>query len=178
MAFSPTHAQRKLGQWNAWIACPRPRPVRLKRGYRFWVTFLAATLVTVPVLVVGFLIAEHRAHPPMTVMNADLWRSVPFIVLPPILLLLMFWMFSGHRLLVTNGEVAIGRVTDVCSRRRGQIITYEFLDCSGRLITTTSPDNTRSFSPGMDIAVFFNSENPRTDQIALCGSVYEVADAA
>jgi hypothetical protein len=177
MAFSPTHAQRNLGQWNAWIACPRPRPVRLKRGYRFWLALLAATLVTAPVSVVGFLISERRAYPLMHVMNADLWKSVPFIVLPPILLLLMFWMFSGHRRLVTNGEVAIARVTDVSSRRRGQVITYEFLDRSGRLITTTSPDNTRSFSPGMDIAVFFSAENPQTDQIALCGSVYEVADA-
>jgi hypothetical protein len=169
--------QRNHGQWNAWIACPRPRPVRLKLGYRFWAALLTATLVIVPVLVGGFLIVEWRAHPPMQVMNADFWGSMPFVVLPPILLLLMFWIFSGHRRLVIHGEIAIGKVTEVRLRRRGPVITCEFLDRSGRLITTTSPDSTRSFSPGMDVPVFFSPENPQTDQIALCGSVYEVADA-
>jgi len=157
------------------MACPRPRPVRLKEGYRFWVALLTATLVIVPVLVVGFLIVEQRAQTPKQVMSGDFW-GIPFVVLPPILLLLMFWIFSAHRRLVTHGEIAIGKVTDVRLRRRGPVITYEFLDRSGRLITTTSPDSTRSFSPGMDIPIFFNPENPQTDQIALCGSVYEVAN--
>jgi len=159
------------------MACPRPRPIRLKRGHRFWVALFTATLVIVPVLVVGFLIVEQRAQPRKQVLSADFWGTIPFVVLPPILLLLMFWIFSAHRRLVTHGEIAIGKVTDVRLRRRGPVITYEFLDRSGRLITTTAPDSTRSFSPGMDVPVFFNPENPQTDQIALCGSVYEVANA-
>ena len=159
------------------MTCPRPRSTHLKRGYRFWVPLLTVALVTVPLSVGGFLIVEWRSHPPMRVMNADFWRSVPFVVLPPILLLLMLWIFIGDKRLVTHGEIAMGKVTDVRSGRRGPVITYEFLDCSGRLITATSPDNTRSFSLGMHIPVFFSPDNPQTDQIASCGSAYEVSDA-
>lgn len=113
----------------------------------------------------------------MDVMKADFWGSVTFVVLPPIVLLLMLWVFIGDKRLVTNGEIAIGKVTNVRSGRRGPVITYEFLDGSGRLITTTSQDNTRSLSLGMRVRVFFNPDNPQTDQIAICSSAYEVANA-
>ena len=175
VAISP-HVQRNHGQWNAWIVCPRPRPARLKRGYRFWAALLTAAHVIVPVLVVGFLIVEWRAHQPLQVMNADFWGSMPFVVLPPILLLLMFWILCWHRRLVTHGEIAIGKVTDVRLRGRGSVITYEFLDRSGRLITASSPDNSRTLSVGMVVPVFYNPETPQKDQVALCGSFYEVSD--
>ena len=48
------------------------------------------------------------------------------------------------------------------------------LDRSGRLITASSADYTRSFSPEMVIPIFYNPERPERDQVALCGSVYEV----
>lgn len=162
--------------WNAWIASPRPRRLRLKHGYRFWVVLLAATLVIIPAVLAGLLVVEWDAHPPSQVFNSDFWSAVPFIVLPLIVLLLMFWIFSKDRRLMTYGEISIGKVTGLRFRRRSPIITYEFLDRSGRLVTTSSPDNTRSFFQGMAIPVFFNPENPEEDQVALCGSVYEVAE--
>ena len=57
----------------------------------------------------------------------------------------------------------------------GRTVTYEFLDHRGRPVTASCPDNTRSFSEGMEVTVFFNSENPESDPIALCATPYEVA---
>jgi len=149
---------------------------RLKQGYRFWCALLAATCVIIPSLLIGFLFIERRASPSKQAMNSDLWGAMPFIVLPLIFLLIAIWILIGHRRLVTHGEISIGKVTDVRLRRRGPAVTYEFVDRSGRLITASSPDNTRSFSPGMAIPIFYNTEGPETDQVALCGSVYEIAD--
>jgi hypothetical protein len=150
--------------------------VRLKHGYRFWSTLLIATGVIIPCLSVGVLIFERRANPAKHVMNSDLWSALPFIVLPPMLLLLAFRISIRDRRLVTYGEISMGRVTDVRLRRkRGPAITYEFLDISGRLITASSPDNTRSFSAGMVVPIFYEPESPGTDQVALCASFYEVA---
>jgi len=171
--LQPSH----LEKWNGWITAPPPRIARLKEGYRFWIVLLGATLVIVPILVVGFLISESRADPPKQVMDSDLWSAMPFVVLPLMFLFVMVWIFHRDRRLVTHGEVSIGKVVDVRFRRRGPVITYEFLDRSGRLITTSSPDNTRSLSPGMVIPVFFDRNSPETNRVALCESVYEVGDS-
>jgi hypothetical protein len=175
VAIVPTHLQSdQLARWNTWKASPRPRNVRLKQGYRFWCTLLVATCVIIPSLLLGFLIIEWRASPAKHAMNSDLLSAIPFMVLPLILLLLAFRILLGHRRLATHGEISIGKVTEVRLRRRGLAISYEFLDRSGRLITASSPDNTRSLLPGMVIPIFYNPERPETDQVALSGSVYEV----
>jgi hypothetical protein len=157
------------------MASPPPRIVRLKQGYRFWCALLVATCVIVPSLLLGFLIVERRANPAKQVMNSDFWSTVPFIALPLIFLLLASWISIGHRRLVAHGEVSIGKVIGVRILCRRPDIIYEFLDRSGRLITASSPDDTRSFSSGMVIPIFYNPESPETDQVALCGSAYEVA---
>jgi hypothetical protein len=166
----------QLAQWIAWKAAPRPRVVHLK--HPFWCALLLVTCVAVPSLLIGFLIMEWRANPPKQVMNSDVWTAMPFILLSLIFLLLAFWILIGHRRLVRDGEISIGKVTGVRSVRRSPYITYEFLDCGGRLITASSPDNTRSFSTGMVVPIFYNPERPQEDQVALCGSFYEVADCS
>jgi len=148
---------------------------RLKQGYRFWCVLLAATCVIIPSLLIGFLIVEWRASPSKQAGKSDVWGALPFIVLLLFVLLIAFWISNRDKRLVTHGEISIGKVTDVRWRWRRLDITYEFLDISGRLITASSPDNTRSFLPGMVIPIFYNSESPGTDQVALCASVYEVA---
>jgi hypothetical protein len=148
---------------------------RLKQGYRFWRALLIATCVIIPSLLIGFLFVEWRASPSKQAMNSDLWSTMPFIMLPLIVLLIASWILIGDKRLVTQGELSIGKVTKVRLRRRGPQVTYEFVDRSGRLITASSPDNTRSFTAGMAVPIFYNTESPETDQVALCGSFYEIA---
>jgi hypothetical protein len=149
--------------------------VRLKEGYRFWCPLLVATCVIIPSLFIGLAFIEWRASPSRQLMNSDLSEAMPFIVLPLIVLFIGYWILIGHKRLLTQGEISIGKVTDVRLRRRGPAVTYEFVDCSGRLITASSPDHTRAFLPGMAVPIFYNTESPKTDQVALCGSVYDIA---
>ena len=159
MATASTHLQsNQLAQWNAWKSGPRPRTVHLK--HRFWCALLLVTCLTVPSLLLGFLIAEWRTSPARQLMNSDFWSAMPFILLPLIFFLLAFWILVGQKRLVSDGEISIGKVTAVRLRRRGHAITYEFLDRSGRLITASCPDNTRSFSLGMVVPIFYNPQSP------------------
>src|SRR5215469_6876746 len=114
MANPQTHFQSaELAQWNAWSACERPRTVRLK--YRFWCALLFAACVVIPSLLIAFLIVEWRANPAKQVMKSDLWSAMPFI-LPLLFLVVAFWISTGHKQLVSEGEVSIGEVIGV---RRG-----------------------------------------------------------
>jgi hypothetical protein len=102
--------------------------------------------------------------------------AMPFIVGPPILLTMIFLILRGDRHLVRRGEISIGTVTGIRNRRRGRIATYEFLDRSGRVISASCYDNTRSIVVGIQTPVFYNLEDPQRDQIALFGSSYEVVE--
>jgi hypothetical protein len=163
-------------EWDIWLGLPRPRLVRMQKGQRFWVALIFGAMIAVSTILLGALLTEWESHPTKRTMTTDIWTAVPFIAMGIFLPLLMHISLKSDRRLLRSGEVTIGRVTGVrIGRKRSRIVTYEFLDCSGRLITTSCPDNTRSFSEGMAIPVFFNSENPESDQIALCGTPYEVA---
>src|SRR5262249_36512982 len=107
-----------------------------------------------------------------------LMSAMPFILLPLVFLVLALWILIRHKRLVSNGEISIAKVTDMRLKRRGPTTTYEFLDRAGRLITASSPDNTRTVSVGMVIPIFYNPERPQNDQVALYGSFYEVADSS
>jgi hypothetical protein len=167
-----------LAQWNAWKASPTPRVVRLRKGYLFWYAVLIAACVIVPSLSLKFPIVEWSANPAKLVVNSDLWSAIPFIALPLIFLPITFRATIRDRRLVTSGDISIGKVTGVRLGRKGTrpVITYKFIDISGRLIIASSTDYTRSFSPGMVIPIFYNPESPGKDQVALCASVYEVCD--
>jgi hypothetical protein len=174
LPIQPNH----LAQWNAWKASPPPRIVCLRKGYRFWYAVLIAACVIVPSLWLKFPIVEWSANPAKLVMNSDSWSAIQFIALLLIFLLIAFRALIRNRRLVTSGEISIGKVTGVRLGRKGTrpVITYEFIDISGRLIIASSPDYTRSFSPGMVIPIFYNPESPGKDQVALCAAVYEVCD--
>ena len=154
----------QLEQWNAWSTQQRPRIVRLRCP--FWCAVLFVSCLAVPCLVIAFLI---KVLP-------DLWSALPFILLLVIFLVVAFWILMAHRRLVRTGEISLAKVIGVRLRRRGPAITYEFSDLSGRLITASSPDDSRTLSVGMVIPVFYNPENPQKGQVALCGSFYEVSD--
>ena len=176
MAASQTHQQSdQLERWNAWKTYQRPRTVRLK--YRFWCTLLFAACLAVPGLLTAFLVVEWRFSSEKN-MVSGVWETLPFILLPIVFLVVALWILIGHRRLVRGGEIAIAKVTAVRLGRRSLTVAHEFSDRSGRLISASSPDNTRTISVGLIVPVFYNPDNPQTDQVALCGSFYEVSDAS
>ena len=165
----------QIERWSLWRTYQRPRIVRLRSP--FWSVFLLVTLLAVPSLVTAFLIVEWR-HSPERQVSPDLWSALPFILLPIALLVVNFWILIAHRRLVRTGELALAQVIGMKSGRRGPTIRYEFSDRSGRLISASSPDNSRTISVGMIVPVFYNPENPEGDQVALCGSFYEVSNVS
>ena len=132
--------------------------------------------LAVPSLVTAFLIIEWRSSSERQVLP-DLWNALPFVLLPIAFLVVGSWILIGHRRLVRTGEISLAKVIAVQLRRRVPAITYEFSDRSGRLISASSPDNSRTISVGMVVPVFYDPENPQ-DQVALCGSFYEVSDVS
>jgi len=159
-----------------WQEIPRPRVVRIKRGRKFYLAVIAAALIGVPATSLGSLILEWRTHPTKNAMTSDLWNAVPFIVGPLLLLLFVSVMLRRDRQLMSDGEIAIGKIVSVRrGGRRGWTVTYEFLDSSGQLITASCYDYSRSVIEGAQIPVFFSREDPKKKQIAPCGSPYEVA---
>jgi hypothetical protein len=177
MSSSVSHSKSEYpAEWDAWLKLPRPRLVRMKKGRRFWIALICVAMIAMPSILLGALFLEWQAHPTKRLMTDDIWRALPFIGGGLFFLLLIYTFLNRTRRLVTNGEVTIGRVTAVRTkgRRRKRIVTYEFLDRSGRLITTSCADSSGTLSEGMVVPVFFNFENPERDQVALCGSPYEV----
>ena len=148
----------------------------MRLRHPFWCVFLFVTLLAVPSLVTAFLIAEWRSSSEPQVFPY-LWSSLPFVLFPVAFLAVNFWISIVHRRLVKAGEISLANVIGTKSGRRGgRDITYEFSDESGRLISASSPDNSHRISVGMVVPVFYNPDNPQKNQVALCGSFYEVAN--
>jgi len=161
-------------EWNAWLALPRPRRIHWRRGHRFWTSLIIAVPTLTALSLVGILIAEWRVHPPRGSFKSDVLAAAPFIVLG------LFFSFSActtltqYRGLVREGELVIGRVVGVrAGCRRSRTVTYEFLDRSGRLITTSCQDQSRSFVEGMPLPVFYDFANPEKKQVAWCATPFE-----
>jgi hypothetical protein len=177
MPSSVSHSKSQYpAEWDAWLVLPRPRLVRMKKGLWFWIALICTAMIAIPTVLLGALFLEWQAHPAKQMMTDDVWRAMPFIGSGLLILLSIYIFLNKTRRLVTSGELTIGRVTGVRTkgRRQKRIVTYEFLDRSGRSITASCGDSSRTFSEGMAIPVFFNFENPKRDQVALCGSPYEI----
>lgn len=177
MPFSDSPSKSEYpAEWDIWLRLPRPRIVRMQKGQKFWIALIFAAMIAISTTLIGGLVWEWQAHPQKRFMTADIWRATPFIAGGLFLLLVIYIFLKRTRRLVRSGEITIGKVIGThTGRRRTRVVTYEFLDRSGRLIIKSCVDNTRTFSEGMAIPVFFNPENPESDQVALCGSPYEIA---
>jgi len=163
-------------EWDVWLRLPPPRVVRMRNGQRFWIALIFAAMIAVSITLLGALLVELQAHPARKTMTDDVWMAVSFIAGGLFFALIIYLCFRRDRRLVRDGQIAIGKVTAVRIGRRGiHLVNYEFLDRSGRMVTMSCPDNTRKFSEGMAMPVFFNPEKPESDQVALCQSTHEVA---
>lgn len=159
--------------WNAWLRVPPPRAVRLRDETRFATVFLLTIIGMFLGLSIlsALLVVQLHAYPPKQLRFILLLGMVPSLAGAMGLFALVAFTFLKSRRLVTNGEVKIGTV-------RGRVrntVNYEFKDGAGRLVVASCVDSTGSLAPGMPIPVFFNSEHPEKNQVALCGSAYEVA---
>lgn len=174
----------KVGQsidpskWDLWLRLPPPRIVRVREEAKY----ATARVLTVVTIFVGFsllsalLLVQLRAYSPTRLRSLVLLGTVPCCASALVLVAFLAFSLKKSQRLVAHGEVTIGTVIGLRIGKRGiHTVTYEFKDDSGRLVSASCTDTAGLFAPGMSIPVFFNPENPAKEQVALCGSSYEVS---
>lgn len=160
-------------EWETWLSIAPPRAIRLRAGAKF-ATVLFLTTIGMYVglsILSALLVVQLHAYPEKRLRSILLLGMVPCLAGAFGLLALVAFTFMKSRRLVTSGEIKIGTVRG----RARNTVNYEFKDGAGRLVSASCVDSTGSLAPGMPIPIFFNSERPEKDQLALCGSPYEVA---
>ena len=147
---------------------PRPRPIRMT----FKAKFLAFVAFPGP-LVLFALIAknEHQHATP----GITIGRMLIFFGLLEVLLVGPIWLrpFIRHKSLISEGDLAIGRILKMLSNRGYPYALYEFETASGRRIRKLDMTCRSDLSPGMKVPVFYNRENPKR-AVALCTSFYDL----
>jgi hypothetical protein len=150
---------------------PRPRRVRMsQRGKTIAVIVSAALLASLGVFVTGMLVqpaARQNAPPPQF-----LTFALP-IVLVLILVPLMLRAILLQQRLLSEGELAIARVTKRWMSRNGPNIRYEFTTPLGEHFSRHASDASRQLNVGMSVPIFYDSQSPK-EQLALCASFYEL----
>jgi len=147
---------------------PRPRPVRMSsKGKQ-----MGLVVLSVPLVVFALAAYEQRHHPtPGTTMEGLL----KFFGEGVGVMAGLFWLppYVKHKPLITEGELAIGRITKF---DKGRIIYvfYEFETPSGERVFKMSTTFRTDLAAGMKLPVFYNRENPKK-AVALCASLYDVA---
>ncbi len=87
--------------------------------------------------------------------------------------LLLRWYYA-HRRLVSEGDVAIGHVTEMAgSSRLGWYARYEFTPRTGERLSYLAWYTFPFLSVGMDLPVFYKRDNPHK-RVALSAALYRV----
>ncbi|MGC2803283.1 MAG: hypothetical protein WCA41_15735 [Candidatus Acidiferrum sp.] len=158
--------------WESWVALPPPRAVRIKDNAKV----ATVKFLTIVVIFVGFsilfalMLVQLHAYPPKQLYFILFLGAVPAFAGALGLLLLVAFSLTKSRRLVKQGEVTIGTILG----QARSTVTYEFKNHTGAFVCASCEDLTGLLVPGMAIPVFFNPNAPEKDQVALCGSSYEV----
>jgi hypothetical protein len=167
-------AKEKSEQYEFLISLPPPRPVRLsRRGKRLLGTLLLFAVGMEAFLGWNFYGVWQR----LSVAPNARGGEVLLICFMILVAGLPFFIRRGmvrDKNLMENGAVAIGRVIEQRRLKNASMITYEFKDGSGRMVTSSGNDLTRSFFPEMSVPVFFDTRNSK-HSVAACSSFFEIA---
>jgi hypothetical protein len=144
-----------------------PRSIRMSRKGK-WNVLIA---IGVPLLLFAVEVYDqhHRPTPGMTIEALLKLNGVIGVLLVGIFCLRPY---LKHKRLISEGEIAIGRITRVDSGRLTWV-HYEFDTPSGERVTTMGTTFRIDLSPGVRVPIFYDRENPKK-QVALCTSFFEV----
>ena len=145
----------------------RPRSIRMSRKGK-WNVLIA---IGVPLLLFA-VEAYDQHHRPTPGMTLEALLKLNGVI--GVLLVGIFWLrpYLKHKPLISEGEIAIGRITRVDS---GRLIWvhYEFDTPSGERVTRMGTTFRIDLCPGVRVPIFYDRENPKK-QVALCASFFEV----
>jgi hypothetical protein len=167
-------AKENSEQYDFLLSLPPPRPTRLgRRGKRFLTTLLIFVLGMEAFLFWSFYGVWQRSSIVPNARNAEILLICFMILIAGVPFFIRRGMVRDKNL-VENGAVAIGRVTEQRNLKNASVITFEFKDASGRALTSSGNDLTRSFYPEMAVPVFFDPQNSKHN-VAACSSFFEIS---
>jgi hypothetical protein len=123
-------------------------------------------VLLVPLVVFALAAYDQRHHPTPGTTMEGLLEFFGEIVMAG-----LFWLppYLKHKPLITEGELAIGRITIFDNL----YAYYEFETTSGERVYKWGTTFRTDLAPGMKMPVFYNRENPKK-AVALCTSFYDV----
>lgn len=166
----------KSEQYAFLLTLPPPRPVRLTRRGRRMVNLLLLFVFGMEVFLAWTLHGVWYRNQVMGQSRTPEFFLFAFMVL---LAALPFFMRRGmvrDLRLMESGAVALGRVAEQRDARNASTIQYEFEDATGKTVSASANDLTRSFTAGMSVPVFYDARNPQRN-LAACASLLEIANS-
>jgi hypothetical protein len=157
------------------LSLPPPRPVRLSRRGRRMVNLLLLFVFGMEAFLAWTLHGLWYRDQVMAQSRTPEFFLIAFMIL---IVSLPFFMRRGmvrDLRLMENGALAMGRVTEQRELRNASAITYEFQDATGKTVSASANDLTRTFSTVMTIPVFYEAQNPKRNLVP-CASFFEVAN--
>lgn len=173
-AAQSSASQEHSEQYAYLISLPPPRPVQLnRRGRRLLTLLLAFALGMEAFLLWSFYgVWEHSAMAPNS-RGLEILLSC-FMVLVAALPFFVRRGIMRDKNLMECGALATGCVATQKNVKNASLITYEFRDAGGRVVTGSGNDLSRSFYPQMTVPVFYDPQNPKRN-LAACASFFEIA---
>jgi hypothetical protein len=148
---------------------PRPRPVRLS----FKGEFVGLLTFPVPLVFFAIVLNDERHHPtlaPSVTVLAIILGAIEFLLVG----LLWLWPCVKQKRLVSEGELAVGEITEVVDSPRNPWVRYKFETPLGEKLTSYHQSYRVDLAAGMTVPVFYDAQKPKK-QVALCSAYWEVA---
>jgi hypothetical protein len=161
---------------------PTPRPVRMKRYARVFLSFL----VLLVIVDVGYFVLPSLqvARSQKVSLIRDPGNLIVMVSIPLLAALYLFTLFR-HRTLLRDGSVVIGCITEIRTGSwyirggyaYGRVAVYEFTDPSMQVVHGEATDRDHSAHQGLAMPVFYDSNDSRHN-LPLCSSFYELSPKA
>jgi hypothetical protein len=158
-----------------------PRRIRLSRETKKRYALLYALMVLLEVV---FAVLIYQAWARLGPGEELPWAIVLLFALAGFVALGGWQMprkLRRHRHLLTNGEMALGRVIEQHVRQSGDRsahrISYRFKNKAGRVFSGEATDRTENLYEGTVVPVVYERGNPN-NHVALCSTDYEVLAAS
>ncbi len=168
-------ARERTEEYDFLLSLPPPRPVRLSRRGKTIVNLLLIFVFGME----GFLAwTLHGVWYRDQVMAQSRTPEIFLFCFMVFIASLPFFMRRGmvrDKNLMENGAVAMGRVIEQRNLKNASAITYEFKDASGRKVSGSGNDLTRTFLPEMTVPIFYDAQEPKRN-VAACATFFEITN--
>jgi hypothetical protein len=144
------------------LSLPRPRPIRVSFQGKISIGIGLLVFAFGNSVIIPMLITPLRHIRGVAQLTSGFWILLAFDSLWNWIVISNISFELLARRLLREGEVTVGRITDIWHVRRGSRMTYEFLDSTGHNYVK---DGKASYGDkgliGTALLVFFDKENPR-----------------